>query len=150
MFATVFLAALDPMTGYFDYLNAGHEPALVIAPDGSTLALKPTGPALGLMPEQAFATGSGQLHRDHCLFAFTDGLAEARNSAGEAFGNERLLAAIRASGSSADGVVRGVVGAVRGFIGTAEPHDDLTLLAATRTSGWPAGMQPPAPIPDPG
>lgn len=146
MFATVFLAALDPMTGYFDYLNAGHEPALVVAPDGSTLALKPTGPALGLLPEQTFATGSGQLHRDHCLFAFTDGLAEARNPAGEAFGNARLHAALRSSGASADAVVRGVVEAVRTFIGTAEPHDDLTLLAATRTIGWTSEMAAKAPI----
>jgi sigma-B regulation protein RsbU (phosphoserine phosphatase) len=150
MFATVFLAALDPMTGYFDYLNAGHEPALVVAQDGSTLALKPTGPALGLLPEQTFATGQGQLFRDQCLFAFTDGLAEARNPAGEAFGNERLLAALRAGGTSADAVTRGVVEAVRTFIGTAEPHDDLTLLAATRTIGWPSGMSPPASLPDPG
>jgi serine phosphatase RsbU (regulator of sigma subunit) len=139
MFATVFLAALDPMTGYFDYVNAGHEPALVVAPDGSILALRPTGPALGLLPEQQFTAGEGQLYRDHCLFAFTDGLAEARNPAGEAFGNERLQAALRSSGTSAGDVVRGVVDAVRTFIGSAEPHDDLTLLAATRTIGWPAG-----------
>ncbi|MEO6059170.1 MAG: SpoIIE family protein phosphatase, partial [Candidatus Limnocylindria bacterium] len=149
MFATVFLAALDPTTGYFDYLNAGHEPALVVAPDGSTLALRPTGPALGLLPEQVFATGEGQLARDHCLFAFTDGLVEARNPGGGAFGNARLQAALRASGSSAPDVVRGVVEAVRAFMGAAEPHDDLTLLAATRTIGWPAGMTPTIPLPDP-
>ncbi|MGB7211435.1 MAG: SpoIIE family protein phosphatase [Gemmatimonadales bacterium] len=135
MFATVFLAILDPMYGYFDYLNAGHEPALVVAPDGSTLALRPTGPALGLLPEQVFTTGQGKLERDHCLFAFTDGLVEARNPAGEAFGNERLYAALRLSGASAPAVVQGVVDAVRTFSGAAEPHDDLTLLAATRTIG---------------
>ncbi|MGH7589937.1 MAG: PP2C family protein-serine/threonine phosphatase, partial [Gemmatimonadales bacterium] len=133
MFATVFLAILDPMYGHFDYLNAGHEPALVVAPDGSTLALRPTGPALGLLPEQVFTTGQGDLQRDHCLFAFTDGLVEARNPAGEAFGNERLHAALRATGTSAPAVVQGVVDAVRAFSGAAEPHDDLTLLAATRT-----------------
>lgn len=140
MFATVFLAALDPMTGYFDYLNAGHEPALVIDPDGTTRALKPTGPALGLMPEQVFKTGEGQLYRDQCLFAFTDGLVEARNRAGEAFGNERLQAALRASGASAPEVLKGVVDAIRTFSGSAEAHDDLTLLAATRTIGWTAEM----------
>jgi len=149
MFATVFLAALDPTTGYFDYVNAGHEPALVVAPDGSTLALRPTGPALGLLPEQVFTAGEGHLYRDHCLFAFTDGVVEARNPAGEAFGNERLQAALRASGTSADDLVRGVVAAVRTFIGSAEPHDDLTLLAATQRMGWPAGMKPVTPIPDP-
>jgi serine phosphatase RsbU (regulator of sigma subunit) len=149
MFATVFLAALDPTTGYFDYVNAGHEPALVVVPDGTTLALRPTGPALGLLPEQLFATGQGKLERDHCLFAFTDGLTEARNPAGEAFGNERLQAALRASGASAGHVVREVIAAIHAFSGSAEPHDDLTLLAATRTIGWPAGMTAPSPIPDP-
>ena len=146
MFATVFLAALDPMTGYFDYVNAGHEPALVVAPDGTTLALRPTGPALGLLPEQQFTAGQGELYRDQCLFAFTDGLVEARNPSGEAFGGERLHAALRTSGSSAPEVVQGVVDAIRAFSGSAEPHDDLTLLAATRTSGWPAGTAtPPGP-----
>jgi len=145
MFATVFMAALDPTTGYFDYVNAGHEPALVLGADGTTTSLMPTGPALGLMPEQVFATGQGQLFRDECLFAFTDGLTEARNPAGEAFGNERLRAAIRASGTLAPDVVQGVVEAIRSFSGSAEPHDDLTLLAATRTIGWTAEMAASAP-----
>ena len=111
--------------------------------------MRPTGPALGLLPEQVFTAGEGHLYRDHCLFAFTDGVVEARNPAGEAFGNERLQAALRASGTSADDLVRGVVAAVRTFIGSAEPHDDLTLLAATQRLGWPAGMKPVTPIPDP-
>ena len=140
MFATVFMAALDPMTGAFDYVNAGHEPALVLGTDGGTQALKPTGPALGLLPDQLFAAGQGQLHRDQCLFAFTDGLMEARNPAGEAFGAARLQAALRTSGTSAPAVLRGVVEAIRAFSGSAEPHDDLTLLAATRTIGWTAEM----------
>ena len=140
MFATVFLAALDPATGYFDYVNCGHEPGLVVGPDGSTTALMPTGPALGLLPEQTFLAGSGQLHRDHTLFAFTDGLVEARNPAGEAFGAERLKAALREGDTKAGAVVRRLADAVQAFSGAAEPHDDLTLLAATRTIGWTAEM----------
>lgn len=140
MFATVFLAALDPNTGYFDYVNAGHEPGLVVSADGSVTELRPTGPALGLMPEQAFRSGEGQLARDQCLFAFTDGLVEARSPGGEAFGTARLRAALQASGTSAPELVRGVAEAVRAFSGSADPHDDLTLLAATRTIGWPPGM----------
>ena len=135
MFATVFLAALDPMSGRFDYVNAGHEPAIVIAPDGTIRELRPTGPALGLMPDQAFAAGEGQLERGHSIFAFTDGLAEARNQAGEAFGGERLREALRANNGSATKLVRGVLEAINAFTGQAEPHDDVTLLAATRTIG---------------
>ncbi len=134
MFATVFLAALAPASGEFDYVNAGHEPALVVAPDGATRELRPTGPALGLMPDMLFGSEHGSLERGHCLFAFTDGVVEARSPAGEAFGSERLREALRANGTVPSKLVRGVVEAVHAFAGAAEPHDDLTLLAATRTS----------------
>jgi serine phosphatase RsbU (regulator of sigma subunit) len=133
MFATVFLAALDPGTGRFDFVNAGHEPALVIAPNGNTRELRPTGPALGLMPDVAFSAGEGRLERGHCLFAFTDGLVEARSPAGEAFGSGRLLDALRAHDTAASQLVRGVMETLDAFTGQAEPHDDVTLLAATRT-----------------
>ena len=135
MFATVFLAALDPRTGQFDYVYAGHEPALVVAPGGDIQELKPTGPALGLMPDQLFDAGVGQLEKDHCLFAFTDGLVEARSPSGDVFGAGRLRDAVRANGTIPAKLVRGVVDAVHAFAGQAEPHDDLTLLAATRTIG---------------
>ena len=135
MFATVFLGALDPKDGQLDYVNAGHEPALVVAPDGNTRELRPTGPALGLMPDVAFGAGQATLGRGHCLFAFTDGLVEARSPAGEAFGGDRLREALRANNASVSALVRGVLEALQAFTGQAEPHDDVTLLAAMRTSG---------------
>ncbi len=133
MFATVFLAALDPSDGQLDYVNAGHEPALVVAPDGSTRELRPTGPALGLMPDMVFGAGQATVERGHGLLAFTDGLVEARSPAGEAFGAGRLRDALRASHASASALVGSVLEALHAFTGQAEPHDDVTLLAATRT-----------------
>jgi serine phosphatase RsbU (regulator of sigma subunit) len=135
MFATAFLGALTPGTGQFDYVNAGHEPAIVVAPDGTTRELRPTGPALGLLPEAPFYAEEGELERGDTLFAFTDGLVEARNPAGEAFGTERLLDAVRVNNISASMLVQGVIEALHQFTGEAEPHDDVTLFAATRTSG---------------
>ena len=133
MFATVFLAALDPFTGKYDYVNAGHDPAIVISPDGATRELRPTGPALGLLPDQGFSAGNGKLAPGDCLVAFTDGLVEARSPAGEAFGAARLRNALRANGTAPAQLVRGVLDALHAFTGPAEPHDDVTLLAATRT-----------------
>ena len=130
MFATVFLAALTPQTGQFDYVNAGHEPALIVTPDGVIGELKPTGPALGLVPEQVFGAGAGTLEPGHSLFMFTDGLMDARNAGGEAFGATRLRSALGANPSSAATLVRGVMDALAAFTGQAEPHDDVTLLAA--------------------
>ena len=134
-FATAFLAALTPMTGEFDYVNAGHVPALLIAPDGTLEALPPTGPVLGAMPDQPFRAGAGVLERGYSIFVFTDGLVEARSPAGEAFGAARLRDALGAHNTSASSLVRGVVDELAAFIGHAEPHDDVTLLAATRTIG---------------
>jgi serine phosphatase RsbU (regulator of sigma subunit) len=135
MFATVFLGALTPMTGQFDYVNAGHEPALVVAPDGSIRELRPTGPALGLMPDSEFSANEVTLGRGESLFAFTDGLVEGRSPSGEAFGVARLRDVLRANNASAPALVRGVLEALNAFTGQAEPHDDVTLLAATRTIG---------------
>ncbi len=135
MFATVFLGALTPETGQFDYVNAGHEPALIVAPDGSARELKPTGPALGLLPDAFFGAGEAKLERGDNLLAFTDGLVEARNPSGQAFGAERLQDALRANHTSASSLVRGVIDALQAFTGQAEPHDDVTLLAAMRTIG---------------
>jgi serine phosphatase RsbU (regulator of sigma subunit) len=135
MFATAFLAALTPMTGEFDYVNAGHTPALVIGSDGTMEDLPPTGPVLGVVPDQVFNVGGGTLGRGASIFAFTDGLVEARSPAGEAFGAARLREALGANMGSASRLVQGVLDEVAAFIGQAEPHDDLTLLAATRTIG---------------
>lgn len=133
MFATVFMAVLDPNFGYCTYLNAGHEPALVVAPDGSVQELRPTGPALGMMPDVPFTTGDLTLERGHTLFAFTDGLAEARSPSGEVFGSERVREMVRGSaGAPASALVTHVVETLQAFARQAEPHDDLTLLAATR------------------
>lgn len=134
MFATVFLGALTPNTGRFDYVNAGHEPAIVIAPDGTTRELRPTGPALGLLPEAMFRAEAGTLEPGYSLVAFTDGLVEAMNPAGDAFGAERLRDALRMHNTSASELIHGVVEALHGFTGDTEPHDDVTLLAATRRS----------------
>ena len=133
MFATVFLGALDPGSGQLDYVNAGHDPALVITPDGGTRELRPTGPALGLRPDAVFGAGQATLERGDGLFAFTDGLVEARSPGGEAFGGQRLRDALRTNTTSATTLVRGVLDALHAFTGQAEPHDDVTLLAATRT-----------------
>jgi sigma-B regulation protein RsbU (phosphoserine phosphatase) len=135
MFATVFLGALDPGTGQLDYVNAGHEPALVIGTGGGIQELRPTGPALGLLPDRLFTAGVATLEPGHGFFAFTDGLVEARSPAGEAFGAQRLRDALRRNTASAATLVRGVLDALQAFTGPAEPHDDVTVLAASRTFG---------------
>jgi sigma-B regulation protein RsbU (phosphoserine phosphatase) len=131
MFATVFLASLEPSSGQLVYVNAGHEPALVIAPDGSFEELRPTGPALGMLPDSHFSAVTRTLERGHSLLAFTDGLVEAHSPTGEVYGAKRLHEVLRAQrGSSASELVQAVLDAVQTFGGHSDPHDDVTMLAA--------------------
>lgn len=131
MFATVFLASLEPNSGELVYVNAGHEPALTIAPDGSIEELRPTGPALGMMPDSHFTAVERTLERGHSLLIFTDGLAEAHNPFGEVYGGKRLRELLLAQrGKSASELVHAVLDAVQTFGGHSDAHDDLTMLAA--------------------
>ena len=86
-----------------------------------------------LGPDAVFRAGEARLAPGAGLFAFTDGLVEARSPAGEVFGGKRLRDALRANHTSATTLVRGVLDALHAFTGQAEPHDDVTLLAASRT-----------------
>jgi Serine phosphatase RsbU, regulator of sigma subunit len=131
MFATVFLASLEPYSGELVYVNAGHEPALIIAPDGSIEELRPTGPALGMMPDSHFKAVTRTLEKEHSLFAFTDGLVEAHSPSGEVYGSMRLRELLKArSTGSAPQLVQAVLDAVEVFGGHSDAHDDVTLLAA--------------------
>ncbi|MGI9044350.1 MAG: PP2C family protein-serine/threonine phosphatase [Gemmatimonadaceae bacterium] len=131
MFATVFLASLEPYSGELVYVNAGHEPALIIAPDGGIEELRPTGPALGMLPDSHFTAVTRNLGKGHSLFAFTDGLVEANSPTGEVYGAERLREVLRAHRSGpASELVRGVLDALETFGRHSDPHDDVTILAA--------------------
>ena len=131
MFATVFLASVEPYSGELVYVNAGHEPALVISPDGSIEELRPTGPALGMMPDSHFKAVTRMLERGQSLLAFTDGLVEAHSPNGEVYGAERLREVLRAQRSaSASEMVRAVLDALATFGRHSDPHDDVTMLAA--------------------
>jgi serine phosphatase RsbU (regulator of sigma subunit) len=131
MFATVFLASLEPYSGELVYVNAGHEPALIIAEDGGVEELRPTGPALGMMPDSHFTAVTRTLEKGHSLLVFTDGLVEAHSPTGEVYGGKRLHELVMAQrGSSAGELVHAVLDAVQAFGGHSDAHDDLTLLAA--------------------
>jgi serine phosphatase RsbU (regulator of sigma subunit) len=133
MFATVFMAVLNPENGALDYLNAGHEPALIVKRDGSIMELRPTGPALGMMPEARFTAAAARLEPRQSLLAFTDGLVEGRSPTGEGFGSERLRDVVRRHGGATPSeMVTAMVEGLKAFARQAEPHDDLTMLVAQR------------------
>jgi len=135
MFATVFFAVIDGDSGLVQYINAGHEPPVIVGPAGAR-HLPPTGPALGLMPGLPFAVGQAALAPGESLVAWTDGVTEARTGGSdELFGEERALATAEGAGPSADALLDGLLEAVDQWAGSAEQSDDITLLAVRRLPG---------------
>ena len=116
MFATVFAASIDVFGG------------------GVRLRLEPTGPALGLMAGAQHTVGSARLQAGEALLAATDGVTEARGPAGAFFGGERLDAIAASTAGGAAAMARRVTAAVHAWAAGAEPADDVTVLALSRTA----------------
>ena len=132
MFATLFLGVLDPGDGTVTWVNAGHEAPVVFGAKGVSARLTPTGPALGMMPEMKFEARRTALAPGDTLFAFTDGVSDARDGAGKLFSEERLLALVPEGASGATVFLERVVAAISAHAAGAERWDDITMLAATR------------------
>lgn len=133
MFATTFFAVLDPSSGILTYINGGHNPPFVLGADGVKMRLKPTGPAVGIFPGIEYKTGQVTLEPGDELFAFTDGVPDARNLKGESFTEPRLVQLLDRPALSAAAHIDRVDQAVHDHIGAAHQFDDITMLALRRT-----------------
>jgi len=132
MFATAFLGVLDPQDGRLEYLNAGHDPPMVLGPSGEAARLGPTGPALGLLPGLEFRVAAATLAPGALLCAYTDGVPEHRSAAGALYGEDRLLAQLAVPAPSADAQLGNLLADLDRFAAGTEQADDITLLAVRR------------------
>jgi sigma-B regulation protein RsbU (phosphoserine phosphatase) len=138
-FVTLVYAVLSP-DGRLTYSNAGHNAPAVVT-RGGIRRLSAGGPILGAFPYLTFDEERLQLAANDTIVMFTDGVTEARNPAGEEFGEERLLASLsRAPDSTPGRVLRLVFEAVKEFCGQAEQSDDITVTV-TRHGGRGDQMQ---------
>jgi sigma-B regulation protein RsbU (phosphoserine phosphatase) len=129
LFVTVFYCILDPTSGQLQYANAGHNPPLLRRNDGSVEWLKGAGGlVLGVMPGAKYATHTLNLQAGDRLILYTDGVTEAFNAAAEAYGEQRLVAEVKACGDApAAAVVESICRSVAQFAGGAAQSDDITL-----------------------
>ena len=92
-YATLFYGVFDASTGTLRYVNAGHNPPVVVRRDGSMHYLETGGAPVGLFTESEYGEGSVKLEAGDLLIAFTDGLTEVTNHGGEEWGVQGLLKA---------------------------------------------------------
>jgi phosphoserine phosphatase RsbU/P len=132
MFVTLFHGVLDLTSGVLRYCNAGHNPPHLLRARGRRRrrTLPATGIPLGIDPDLPPRVAQTVLRPGDGLFLFSDGITEAFDAAGNAFGTARLEAALASGrGKSAAQLVAGVLGATTAFVAGAEQSDDITCLA---------------------
>jgi len=132
MFATIFFALIDPLTGEFSYINAGHEAPYIVARDASISQLDITGPVVGLFEQAQYAVKNAKIAEGEMLLSFTDGISEAKNAESEEFGEQRIAETVTPIGPNAKEAVSTLVSTVNGFVGSAKQFDDITVLAVAR------------------
>ncbi|MBN1569068.1 MAG: SpoIIE family protein phosphatase [Acidobacteria bacterium] len=127
-FITFFFGILEP-DGNCTYVNAGHNPPLVVGRDGSMKELTDGGMVLGLFAGAKYEAGSVKLQPDDHLVLFTDGVVEALNSEDEEFGMDRLTALLRANAkASTPEILNRLRDAVIAFSANTPQHDDITVM----------------------
>jgi len=132
-YATLFFAEYDDQTQRLRYANCGHLSALLLRKDLNLERLESTGSVLGLFQEWNGSSGERRLDRGDTLALYTDGVTESFNDAGEEFGEQRLIEALRRNGAlPAQDLLTSVVDEVQQF-SPHEQHDDITLIVAKRS-----------------
>jgi serine phosphatase RsbU (regulator of sigma subunit)/putative methionine-R-sulfoxide reductase with GAF domain len=133
MFVTAVYAVLDMQANELTYVNAGHNPPLWIKEDGSIEKLRRTAIALGVVTGERVEQRTIKIESCDNLFLYTDGLTESFDAAGEFFGEERLLEAIRSAPcSTASDLLDAVEKSLLNFVQDMPPADDLTMLVLRR------------------
>jgi phosphoserine phosphatase RsbU/P len=132
MFITLFYGVLDPTTGVLQYVNAGHNPPMMIGKHPvRELALGCL--PMGVIEEQELRLEEVVIQPGETLVGFSDGITEAMNARQELFGEDRLIEVLREHASyDADSLVEVVIRRVDAFRGSAPQSDDITLLVFKR------------------
>ena len=138
-FITMSYAVLDTESRTFRHARAGHNPLIhyqgatkrtrVLAPQGIGLGLDPGDRFEAILEEETLPLARGDV-----FVLFTDGISEAMNTSSELFGEDRLREIVEAGDArDSEEIKERIIEGVRGFVGDAAPHDDMTMVVVKVT-----------------
>jgi serine phosphatase RsbU (regulator of sigma subunit) len=134
-FVTMFLGELDPATGHIHYVNAGHEPPLIVRADGSIYGLDSTGLPIAMIEDPMLQTGEAEVRPGEFLSVFSDGIPEATTTGDTFLGLDpvkEILVSHREE--QLTDVRKHIARAVRDFLGGQPASDDVTILMLRRSA----------------
>jgi serine phosphatase RsbU (regulator of sigma subunit) len=126
-FITMVYVLVDPSARKIACASAGHPPPRIIAPDGKVSQVAARGLALGVEPDQKYATEQVELAPGSAVVLYTDGVIEARRD-GELYGEGRLDKALRKHRKlGAQALAEAVLAECRSFSG-GDLADDCAIV----------------------
>ena len=132
LFASLFYAEYEPTTRMLQYVNAGHNPPIIVRPRMESCELfhlRAGAVPIGMFANTQFAATKFQLAEDDILVAYTDGITEAANPSGELWGLEKLENLLRSCSQMTPGeIVERVLAEVSDFANGEPQRDDVTLV----------------------
>jgi serine phosphatase RsbU (regulator of sigma subunit) len=132
-FVTLFYAELDPESGAVSFLNAGHNPPLIVHAAGTVEQLASGGLPLGINANADYREGRTTLQMGDVLVIYSDGVTEASSPTGEEFGPTRLYEVVsRNVEASAAGIRDRIESALTKFSQGTQAADDITLVIVKR------------------
>jgi sigma-B regulation protein RsbU (phosphoserine phosphatase) len=134
-FITLLTAELDWAAHRLTYINAGHNPGLVLAWDGAVRHLPASGLPLGMFDAVSYQPGSVELGPGDLVCLYSDGITEASDTLGQEFGSERLAELLRAHrDETLPEVVRAIDAAVTAHAQGEPQGDDQTVVLIRRAA----------------
>ncbi|MGZ4808975.1 MAG: SpoIIE family protein phosphatase [Thermoanaerobaculia bacterium] len=131
-YVTTFLGRYTPRTGELRFVNAGHNPPMIIL-GTDCQKLDSTGKPIGLLPDCPFGENTAMVPPGGTLILYTDGLNEAENPQEQEFGNERLQSLLcDAARMPTTDIVSYVLTTITDFENGAHPTDDKTIVVLRR------------------
>ena len=130
MFCTAFVGILDLKSGELKYCNAGHNPPIMLQPDGGAAALNVMpNLALGIWPGFEYKGEVCQMQRGSTLFMYTDGVTEAESVDKKLYGEQRLIELLQDKSSlSPCAITDNVLDDIAKHTVGADQNDDITIL----------------------
>ena len=128
-YVTAIFVRLDAARAQIEVVNAGHNPAILVLPDGSTRMIEASAPPLGMLPGMRYSAETFGFPEGARLLLYTDGLTEVFCGDDE-FGCERLTSAFReAPSSDASAILASLWATLATFAVQGPQTDDMTALA---------------------
>ncbi|MEP7341713.1 MAG: SpoIIE family protein phosphatase [Acidobacteriota bacterium] len=134
-YVTLFYSELDPRSHQLTYINAGHNPPMLVRASGEVTTLDIGGFPVGITQFCDYREGWVELEPGDVLVIYSDGVTESQNEEGEEFDESRLVEIVQKNrGRTAAGLRDRIDEALAKFVGKAKTVDDLTLVIVKRKS----------------